>query len=159
MLEKLTQSVEIIQALGDNPNIDDGLSSEELKMKFDEAARIIKAYLNGIMVPYINELSESVSKQLDPTLTRPDLAAQAQAVGNALKKYAPVFISDTQPTDTPALWFNTSGYPQLTQPLLELENDESGYAAQVSIDDETYGVQNATVNETATEKTYDFTVL
>lgn len=159
MLEKLKQSVEIIQALGDNPNIDDGLSSEELKMKFDEAARIIKAYLNESLVPYVNQLSESMVKQLDATLTRPDLAAQAQAVGNALKKYAPVFISDTQPTDTPALWFNTSGYPQLTQPLLELENDESGYAVQAAIDDETYGVENATVNETATEQTYDFTVL
>lgn len=84
MLEKLLQSVEIIQALGENPNIDDGLSSEELKMKFDEAARIIKSYLNDILVPYINGLSESISKQLDDTLTRPDLAAQAKAVGNAL---------------------------------------------------------------------------
>lgn len=158
MLEKLLKSVEIIQALGDNPNIDDGLSSEELKMKFDEAARIIKAYLNESLVPYVNQLSESISKQLDDTLTRPDLAAQSQAVGNALKKYAPVFISDTQPTDVPALWFNTSVAPQSAEPYLELDNDESGYAVQTTIDGQTYGVENATVNESATESTYDFTV-
>lgn len=89
MLEKLLQSVEIIQALGDNPNTDDGLSSEELKMKFDEAARIIKSYLNDILVPYINKQSEALSKELDPSLTRDDLAAQAKAVGDALKNYLP----------------------------------------------------------------------
>jgi hypothetical protein len=85
LLEELKESVQIIQALGDNPNTDDNLSSEEMKMKFDEAARIIKQYINGTLVPFVNDLSESATKDLDPTLTREDLAAQAKAVGDAIR--------------------------------------------------------------------------
>ena len=41
-VKRLTESVEIIQQLGDNPGTDNGLSTPELRAKFDEAAKIIK---------------------------------------------------------------------------------------------------------------------
>lgn len=53
---KLTDDLAIISKLGDNPGADDGLTSDGLKAKFDEAALILQAYLNGTLVEMLNEL-------------------------------------------------------------------------------------------------------
>lgn len=45
-LTKLTANVNNIQALSDRPNTIDGLTSAELKEKFDKAGADIKTYLN-----------------------------------------------------------------------------------------------------------------
>lgn len=58
-IEKMTDDVEIIQALSDNPNSEDGLTSEDLKKKFDEGSRRIKNYINETLVPAVN-------KKIDP---------------------------------------------------------------------------------------------
>lgn len=42
--------LKIIQKLSDYPNMEDGLSSEELKKKFDEGAEILQEDLNKLMV-------------------------------------------------------------------------------------------------------------
>ena len=55
IVENLNENVEIIQTLGTYPNQDQGLSAEDLKAKFDEAAKIIKAYLNEIIVPILRK--------------------------------------------------------------------------------------------------------
>lgn len=69
-------------------------------------------------------------------------------------------ISDTEPTNIPALWFNTAaGGALYSEVLLSMEEDESGYPVQADVGDETYGVNNATVNQGATGENYDFTVL
>lgn len=52
-IPKLTKDLEIIQKLSDLPNATDGLTADELKAKFDEAARLIKEYLNSVLVPAI----------------------------------------------------------------------------------------------------------
>lgn len=54
-IEKMTDDVEIIQALSDNPNSEDGLTSEDLKKKFDEGSRRIKNYINKTLVPAVNQ--------------------------------------------------------------------------------------------------------
>ena len=54
-IEKLNENVEIIQTLSDYPNTDQGLTPAELKRKFDEGSRIIKDYLNEVLVPAIND--------------------------------------------------------------------------------------------------------
>lgn len=59
-IEKMTDDVEIIQALSDNPNSEDGLTSEDLKKKFDEGSRRIKNYINETVVPAVN-------KKIDPS--------------------------------------------------------------------------------------------
>ena len=47
---ELTTDLNIIQALDDEPNDVGGLSAAELKAKFDEAANIIKTYLNETLI-------------------------------------------------------------------------------------------------------------
>lgn len=56
-----------------------------------------------------------------------------------------------------ALYFNGSGAASVVG-LLDLTEDE-GTAVTCAVDGEEYGVDNATVNESPTSETYDFTVL
>ncbi|MFD0673923.1 hypothetical protein [Cohnella sp. GCM10027633] len=53
-ISQFTDDVEVISALSDEPNATDGLTATQLKAKFDEAAGLIKDYLNGTVVPAIN---------------------------------------------------------------------------------------------------------
>lgn len=53
-INSFNDSVTIIHDLGDNPNIDDNLSSDQLKGKFDAAAVLIKNYINNTLVGAIN---------------------------------------------------------------------------------------------------------
>lgn len=48
-LTKLTADVENIQKLSDRPNEIDGLTSAELKERFDKAGTTIKEYLNDVL--------------------------------------------------------------------------------------------------------------
>lgn len=50
-LTKLLADLSIISLLDDEPNDVGGLSSEELKAKFDEAANTIKEYINETLLP------------------------------------------------------------------------------------------------------------
>jgi hypothetical protein len=60
ILKRLDADLNIIQMLGDEPNIDNSLNATELKAKFDEAAKIIQQYINEVLVPYADHLySES----------------------------------------------------------------------------------------------------
>lgn len=92
-LEKMTENVEIVQTLSTYPNQEDGLSAEELKAKFDAGAKALKEYLNGQVVPAVQELERVVDPGmaygLDPTLSVPGRAADAGAVGTALAGKAP----------------------------------------------------------------------
>lgn len=60
----LTTDLNIIQALDDEPNDVGGLSAAELKAKFDEAANIIKTYLNETL---IDEMENSGAESLGIT--------------------------------------------------------------------------------------------
>ena len=52
---EFTQDVEIIKKLGTYPNEgEDGLSEDQLKERFDQAAKYIKEYLNETVVPALN---------------------------------------------------------------------------------------------------------
>ena len=44
-IPKMTDDLEIIQALSDLPNSEDGLSAQDLKAKFDAAGLSIQKYL------------------------------------------------------------------------------------------------------------------
>lgn len=48
-LTKLTANVNNIQQLSDKPNETDGLTSAELKERFDKAGATIKTYLNEVL--------------------------------------------------------------------------------------------------------------
>ena len=56
-LPQLTTDLNIIQALDDEPNDVGGLSSAQLKAKFDEAVGYIKTYINTTLLPYFEGIS------------------------------------------------------------------------------------------------------
>ena len=87
-LELLTENVEVHQTLGDNPNTDDNLSAYDLKVKFDEPARILKQFLNSKIIPFINTLHKQTTQSIDPTLTLEGFAADAKKTGDALAERA-----------------------------------------------------------------------
>ena len=50
-IEKLNRDLAVIQKLSDLPNSDDGLSSEQLKAKFDESGLEIQKWINEVLLP------------------------------------------------------------------------------------------------------------
>jgi hypothetical protein len=54
-------TVNTIQSLSDNPNTDDGLSSAQLKAKFDQVAVDIKAYINNSLIPDFVSVAQTMS--------------------------------------------------------------------------------------------------
>lgn len=50
-IPKMTDDLEIIQALSDLPNSEDGLSAQDLKAKFDAAGLAIQKYINEKLIP------------------------------------------------------------------------------------------------------------
>ena len=89
-IEKLSADLEIISKLGDYPLADDALEPEQFKAKFDEAGKIIKQYINDILIPSLDELVDVdalLKGILDTTLTKADKAANAKATGTALNAH------------------------------------------------------------------------
>ena len=87
-IENFNEDVEVIQKLDTLPNQEGGLSAEELKAKFDQAAMAIKNFINNSLLPVVRELEDakdpSVIYGLDQTLSELGRAADAKAVGEAL---------------------------------------------------------------------------
>ncbi len=71
MLTKLLTDLYIISLLDDEPNDIGGMSSAELKAKFDEAANTIKDYINNVLIPELagSGGAESVGIDTVPGLT------------------------------------------------------------------------------------------
>lgn len=55
-IEKLLSDLAVLSKLSDYPGSQDGLSTDEFKAKFDEAALIIQDYINGVLCPAIDAL-------------------------------------------------------------------------------------------------------
>lgn len=55
-IEKLLSDLAVLSKLSDYPGAQDGLSTDEFKAKFDEAALIIQSYINETLVPAIDAL-------------------------------------------------------------------------------------------------------
>ena len=87
-LKKLLADLSIISKLGNNPGVDNGLSEEQIKAKFDEAANIIKDYINNYLLLQIEktvDVESLLSDILDVTLSKVDKAANAAATGEAIR--------------------------------------------------------------------------
>lgn len=89
-IEKLIADLNIISKLGDYPLADDGLEPDQFKAKFDEAGKLIKQYINEVLIPSLDELVDVdalLRGILDTTLTKEDKAANAKATGTALNTH------------------------------------------------------------------------
>lgn len=54
-ISSFSGDVNVIAALHDNPVMDDNLTAQQFKEKFDYASGLIKAYINGTLVSAINK--------------------------------------------------------------------------------------------------------
>lgn len=66
---RLTDDLDIIQKLSDNPNDTDGLSAAELKARFDAAVNIIKVFLNGSLAAALDAMQENADKLSGKTIS------------------------------------------------------------------------------------------
>ena len=72
----LDGDLNIIQKLDDEPNDVGGLTAAELKAKFDEAGNIIKAYINGTLIPEI--LAEDATEEARAAAEESRVTAEAE---------------------------------------------------------------------------------
>ena len=87
-LKRLLADLSIISKLGRNPGLDDGLSEDQIKEKFDQAANIIKDYINDVLLPELEktvDVDALLSDILDITLSKTDKAANAKTAGDAIR--------------------------------------------------------------------------
>lgn len=80
-INSFNDSVTIIHDLGDNPNIDDNLSSDQLKDKFDAAAVLIKNYINNTLVGAINANIANIASQGTTLAGKADAATTLAGYG------------------------------------------------------------------------------
>lgn len=66
---RLTDDLDFIQKLSDNPNDTDGLSAAELKARFDAAVNVIKVFLNGSLAAALDAIQENADKLDGKTVT------------------------------------------------------------------------------------------
>lgn len=81
--------------------------------------------------------------------------------GKNAESFAWVSVGSEEPGSGPVLWFNTSGSAPAEEEvmLLDLDDEEGGDDVQAEIGGESYGVDNATVNEEPTAAgVYDFNI-
>ncbi|MDR1820892.1 MAG: hypothetical protein LBQ91_00495 [Oscillospiraceae bacterium] len=73
-LTQLSGNLNFISELSDEPNIDECLSADQLKAKFDLAGNTIKQYINGTLLP---QLVNGIETELLQATT--PIAAEASA--------------------------------------------------------------------------------
>ena len=85
----MDEDVEVISKLGDAPGSDDGLSTAQLKAKFDLGSVRLKNFINSVLIPHMNQLIDVralLNGILDSTLSMADKAANAKVTGDMLNK-------------------------------------------------------------------------
>ena len=96
-IPKMTDDLNIIQALSDLPNSEDGLSAEDLKAKFDEAGLTVQKFINDTLIPALvaakipfaptNEInSETVQAAIENVQTQIRDAASGAIVNGSVTK-------------------------------------------------------------------------
>lgn len=62
------EDLAVIQTLDDEPNDVDGLSAQQLKAKFDQAALLLQKFLNEVLIPAHNGLDNDVNQRIDEVI-------------------------------------------------------------------------------------------
>ena len=63
-IQKFDKDMAIVSALDDEPNDVGGMTSAELKEKFDEGGKALKTFLNDVLIPVLENLGVETSVQL-----------------------------------------------------------------------------------------------
>ncbi|OMF38772.1 hypothetical protein BK133_00785 [Paenibacillus sp. FSL H8-0548] len=117
----INDNLNIVQSLGDRPNALDGLSAAALKAKFDEAANLIKNYINTVLITELAAVTDNDSGADNiGTTSIADLdGATVQAILESLRNK----LKDTTSGSTGAGFIGASSISGLTgntvQTLLE----------------------------------------
>lgn len=79
-VDPITSDLNIIQKLDDEPNDVGGLSSAELKAKFDEAGNTIKEYINNTLIPQVlSQGATEAQRQANETQRQTNEAGRVSA--------------------------------------------------------------------------------
>lgn len=84
--------VDIISKLGTNPGSDDNLTEAQFKAKFDEAANLLKTFLNDILIPNINQtidVESLLAAAIDNTVSMRNKSAEAYATRQLINERLP----------------------------------------------------------------------
>lgn len=82
-LTPFNEDIEIISKLADLPNDTEGLSPAELKERFDRAGKLLKEYINGVLLTELGGASAAGSLGVG-AVNGTDMGATIQAVLDAL---------------------------------------------------------------------------
>lgn len=88
-----TDDVQVIQQLADRPNDTNGLSAAALKAKFDEAVSDIKTYINGTLLPYLEDTGAAGDLGVDDTV----LSMGVSTIQAALEALQAAIVSASVP--------------------------------------------------------------
>ena len=87
-LTQFTENVNNIQALSDRPNELDGLTSAELKQRFDKAGADIKNYLNNTLLAELDTKFETIPTSETTVLTNDPRLSNARQCNNTFTNWA-----------------------------------------------------------------------
>jgi|GEM_PF-4916400 hypothetical protein len=91
------EDLDIIQALSDEPNDDDGLTADELKAKFDEAGNHIKGYINERLIPDVAAAVEdglaAAKDYADEVVIAVGAADMAKAIYDPTRRETDIFAA------------------------------------------------------------------
>ena len=82
-LTAFNEDMEIISKLSTYPNDTDGLTPEELKARFDQAGKLLKAYVNGTLLKELGGTTGAANLGVDK-VNGTDMGSTIQAVLDAL---------------------------------------------------------------------------
>ena len=85
---KFLTDVNNIQALSDRPNEIDGLTSAELKQRFDKAGADIKNYLNTVLTEEIDGISGTIPSSQDFVLQTDSRLSDARKCNNTFSNWS-----------------------------------------------------------------------
>ena len=87
-LTKLTANVNNIQALSDRPNELDGLTSAELKEKFDKAGADIKTYINETLTDELDDVIATIPDASNFVTTNDSRLSDARKCDNTFNSWS-----------------------------------------------------------------------
>lgn len=133
-LTPLSDDLNIIAALHDEPNVDDGLTAAQLKAKFDESGNKIKTYINGTLKDFVEDL-ENGTGLADGSVTEPKLAANSVSTRTIIDGNVTTAKLDDEAVTTAKIDLNAVGKNQLALGCVDTDILASGAVHSSNIED------------------------